>query len=150
MRWIIWPPLLLAVVVVGTGGGVALETVSEDDKNFIATQFSRCWDFYARDKAVSSPIVMVRVALSSDGNVIQAARVDDPRYYSDRYFRAASDNAVRAVNNCSPIKLPEGKFGAMKDLLLTFDPMTSDRNALPAILDTFSAIMDWFRSGDTE
>ena len=52
------------------------------------------------------------------------AQVDQARYASDQFFRAAADSAVRAVRNpqCSPLKLPQGKYDDWKSISIRFDP----------------------------
>jgi len=112
---------------VTSNSNIASEPVSMSEKDYIAAQFRRCWNFDPGARDAGSLVVRVRVLLNSDGSVVQATRVDDPRYNSDNYFRSASDSAVRAVYACSPIKLPPGKYDALKDLLLNFDPRDSVR-----------------------
>ena len=141
--------LLAATTIICTHQAFASDPVTESEKESIATQFSRCWDFYARNKSADTPVVMVRAQLAPDGSIAQATRVDDPRYYSDSGFRLASDNAVRAVFNCSPIKFPQGKYDGTKELLLTFDPRTSGHTDLPTISTIFDSILDWLGAGDS-
>ncbi|HIJ63220.1 MAG TPA: cell envelope integrity protein TolA [Rhodospirillaceae bacterium] len=112
---------------VTSNSNISSEPVSMSDKDYIAAQFRRCWNFDPGAKDAGNLIVRVRVLLNSDGSVVQATRVDDPRYNSDNFFRSASDSAVRAVYTCSPIKLPPGKYDALKELLLNFDPRDSVR-----------------------
>jgi hypothetical protein len=38
------------------------------------------------------------------------------------YFVAASDSAVRAVQQCEPFSLPPAKYEYWKDMILTFRP----------------------------
>ena len=42
----------------------------------------------------------------------------------DRFYRAAAESAMRAVQNdkCSPLKLPPDKYDRWKEITLTFDP----------------------------
>lgn len=142
------PLLLAATIIICASRVIAADPVSESEKESIAAQFSRCWDFYVKNKSADTPIVMVRAQLNPDGSIAQATRVDDPRYYSDSGFRLASDNAVRAVFNCSPIGLPQGKYDGAKELLLTFDPRTSDNSGPQPILNIFDSIIDWLGVGE--
>jgi hypothetical protein len=112
---------------VNSNSNIPSEPVSMTDKDYIAAQFRKCWNFDAGARDAASLIVRVHVLLNSDGSVVRADIVDDPRYYSDTYFRSAADSARRAVYTCSPIKLPPGKYDALKDLVLNFDPRDSVR-----------------------
>jgi len=103
------------------------QPVSMAEKDYIAAQFRKCWNFDPGAKDAASLIVRVHVMLNADGSVTKADIVDDPRYYSDTYYRAAADSARRAVYACSPIKVPPGKYDSLKDLVLNFDPRDSLR-----------------------
>jgi len=103
------------------------QPISMADKDFIAAQFRKCWSFDPGAKDPASLIVRIHVLMNSDGSVSKAEIVDDPRYYSDSYFRSAADSARRAVYSCSPIKIPPGKADAFRDLVLNFDPRDSIR-----------------------
>ncbi|OIQ94317.1 filamentous hemagglutinin [mine drainage metagenome] len=98
------------------------QPVSMAEKDYIAAQFRKCWNFDPGARDAASLVVRVHVLLNSDGGVIRGDIVSDPRYYSDSYYRAAADSARRAVYACQPIKIPPGKYDALKDLILTFDP----------------------------
>jgi hypothetical protein len=112
---------------VNSNSNIPSEPVSMSDKDYIAAQFRKCWNFDPGARDAGNLIVRVHVLLNSDGSVVRADIVDDPRYYSDNYFRSAADSARRAVYTCSPIKLPQGKYDALKDLVLNFDPRDSVR-----------------------
>ncbi|WP_241911517.1 energy transducer TonB [Telmatospirillum siberiense] len=112
---------------VNSNSNIPSEPVSMTDKDFIAAQFRKCWNFDPGARDAGNLIVRVHVLLNSDGSVVRADIVDDPRYYSDNYYRSAADSARRAVFTCSPIKLPTGKYDALKDLVLNFDPRDSLR-----------------------
>lgn len=112
---------------VNSNSNIPSEPVSITDKEYIAAQFRKCWNFDPGVRDAANLIVRVHVLLNSDGSVVRADIVDDPRYYSDSFFRSASDSARRAVYTCSPIKLPPGKYDALKDLVLNFDPRDSLR-----------------------
>jgi hypothetical protein len=65
-------------------------------------------------------IVKVLVHFNADGSLAKAPTVvnqnDDPA------FRAASENAVKALHACEPFKLPKDKYEMWKEMLLRFDP----------------------------
>ncbi|MDR3325796.1 MAG: hypothetical protein LBS66_00530 [Rhodospirillaceae bacterium] len=98
------------------------EQASMSDKDFIAAQFRKCWSFDPGSKDINNLVVQIHVLLNKDGSVTHVDIVEDPRYHSDNFYRSATDSARRAVLTCSPINLPSGKYEALKDLILRFDP----------------------------
>ncbi len=110
-----------------SNSNIPSEPVSLSDKDYIAAQFRRCWNFDVGARDAGTLVVRVHVLLNSDGSVVRADIADDPRYYSDSFYRSAADSARRAVYACAPIKLPPGKYDALKDLVLNFDPRDAVR-----------------------
>lgn len=90
----------------------------------IRQQFMKCWNVPAGAKNAHNLAVVIEVRLLPDGTVTSAELAEGrPRYYTDTFFRAAADSALRAVHLCSPLKnLPTGKYETWKYLELTFDP----------------------------
>ena len=90
----------------------------------IRQQFMQCWNVPAGAKNAHDLAVTLSVHLNSDGSVLGVELAEGrPRYYTDTFFRAAADSAMRAVNRCSPLKnLPTDKYETWKLLELTFDP----------------------------
>jgi outer membrane biosynthesis protein TonB len=90
----------------------------------IRQQFMKCWNIPAGAKDAYNLKVVVEVQLTVDGQVTAAELASDKaRYYSDTFFRAAADSAIRAVHACSPLQnLPSDKYDTWKHLELTFDP----------------------------
>jgi outer membrane biosynthesis protein TonB len=90
----------------------------------IRQQFMQCWNVPAGAKNAHDLAVTLAVRLNSDGSVLSVELAEGrPRYYTDTFFRAAADSAMRAVNRCSPLKnLPTDKYETWKFLELTFDP----------------------------
>ncbi len=90
----------------------------------IRQQFMKCWSVPAGAKNAHDLAVTLQVRLLSDGSVQTVELAEDrARYYTDTFFRAAADSAMRAVNRCSPLQnLPTGKYDTWKFLELTFDP----------------------------
>jgi outer membrane biosynthesis protein TonB len=97
-------------------------SISEEDA--IRSQFVKCWNVPAGAKDAKDLIVTLHITLSADGTVTAVTLAKDQgRYASDTFFRAAADSAMRAVHICSPLQhLPPDKYGAWRDMELTFDP----------------------------
>jgi outer membrane biosynthesis protein TonB len=92
--------------------------------DMIRQQFMKCWNVPAGARDAHSLIVVIDVEVAQDGSVLSAKLGrDEGRYYSDPFFRAAADSALRAVRRCSPLKnLPANKFDTWKQMEITFDP----------------------------
>ncbi|HIJ39094.1 MAG TPA: cell envelope integrity protein TolA [Rhodospirillaceae bacterium] len=112
---------------VASNSNIPSEPLSLSEKDYIAAQFRRCWNFDVGARDAQNLIVRIHVLLNSDGSVVQADIVSDPRYTTDSFYRSAADSARRAVYACSPIKLPPGKYDALKNLTLNFDPRDAVR-----------------------
>ena len=41
---------------------------------------------------------------------------------ADPTFRAVAESARRAVDRCSPLKLPPGKYAIWRDIVMSFYP----------------------------
>lgn len=98
--------------------------LSISEKDMIRSQFIKCWSVPAGARDADSLVVQLRVKVNQDGSVTDAKlAADEGRYYSDSFFRAAADSAIRAVWKCSPLQhLPPDKYSSWKDMELTFDP----------------------------
>lgn len=102
----------------------AQPTVSEQD--WVRAQIEPRWNFDVGARDPQSLAVDVRILINPDGTVVQAnAMVDQGRYASDSYYRAAADTARRAALAASPLKAPPGHpdfFREYPAITLRFDP----------------------------
>ncbi len=88
----------------------------------IQQQLRRCWRLDPGAHSAEYIVVEIRVVLNSDGSVQQAEIVDDARMVQDVYFRSAAENARRAINLCSPFRLPPAMYEQWRKLTLKFAP----------------------------
>jgi outer membrane biosynthesis protein TonB len=97
-------------------------TASELD--LIRQQIARCWNVPAGAREARDLVVEIRVVVDRDGTVQQATIVDQGRFGSDPFFRAAAESARRAFFNpqCRPLHLPAEKYAIWKDLVVDFSP----------------------------
>jgi hypothetical protein len=97
-------------------------TVSERD--LIVQQIESCWNVPAGAKDAQNLIIDIHIDVASDRTVTNVQIVDQSRYNSDPFFRAAADSARRAIQNprCSPLKLPADKYDQWKSITLSFNP----------------------------
>ena len=59
---------------------------------------------------------------AATGSVSKAEVVDDPRRGADPAYRSLAISARNAALLSSPLKLPEGSYETVKDIVLTLDP----------------------------
>ncbi|KJV69621.1 cell envelope integrity protein TolA [Candidatus Neoehrlichia procyonis] len=89
----------------------------------IRSKFIKCWTVPAGAKNIGSLQVIINVALSLDGKVINAEISDQYSYAHDHFFRAIADSALRAVYKCSPlIGLSKKHYNIWNNISLNFDP----------------------------
>jgi hypothetical protein len=87
-------------------------------------QLSQCWSMIAGARMAENLAVDVKLYMNPDRTVQSKMVVDQFRYFSDGYFRAAADSALRAVEDphCNPLDLPPDKYEVWKVITVTFDP----------------------------
>ena len=97
-------------------------SISEIDA--IRRHFEKCWNIPSGAREAGNLASEIKVRFNKKGNVIDARIVNVSRMKRDRYFRTASESALRAVLNprCQNAPLPENKFDKWKNLTLNFDP----------------------------
>ncbi len=90
----------------------------------LSRQLSFCWNALAGAKYAEDQIVAIRISVNPDRTVRDAQVVDQMRYSTDTYFRAAADSALRALRhpNCTPLDLPQDKYDIWKSITFNFDP----------------------------
>lgn len=97
-------------------------TMSEEDA--LRRQLEGCWNVPLGAKEAENLKVEIFMVINEDRTLRDAKVVDQSRYNSDTFFRAAADSALRAVRNpsCSPFQLPADKYDVWKTVTVTFDP----------------------------
>jgi outer membrane biosynthesis protein TonB len=98
--------------------------LTASEKDLIIQQIERCWSPPSGAKDARDLIVDIHIEVNPDGTVSNLQVMDAARYSGDRFFQAAADSAVRAIKNpqCSPLKLPPGKYEQWKTMTLSFNP----------------------------
>lgn len=97
-------------------------TISEFDA--LRQQLARCWNIPAGARDADNLVIEVQVEVNQDRIATSAKVVDQIRYQTDTFFRAAADSAVRAVKapDCTPLELPPEKYDSWKSMIVVFDP----------------------------
>lgn len=89
----------------------------------IQAQVARCWRVDAGAQRAEDLVVPIRVQLAPDGRLRQPPEIQDSaRMNRDRYYRAAAENARRAVLECQPFDLPSEDYALWRDMILNFNP----------------------------
>lgn len=98
--------------------------MSMSEMDLLREQLAGCWNLLPGARDAENLQVDVHVTVAPDKTVQTAEIEDRGRYNSDTFFRAAADAALRAVRSpdCSPLKLPDGKYDEWKSFTVTFDP----------------------------
>ncbi len=88
----------------------------------IQEQLRNCWRIDPGARGAEGIVVEIKVLLNQDGSVQRVEIVDVVRMVQDGFFRSAAENAKRAINRCSPFRLPPRKYEIWRQLTLRFDP----------------------------
>lgn len=89
----------------------------------IASQIARCWTAPVGATGAETLVVRIRIYLRPDGSLSdEPVIVDRGRMMSDNLYRVAAEAAKRAVQRCSPLKLPPEYYDLWRDVQLNFDP----------------------------
>lgn len=87
-------------------------------------QFRGCWNMLAGARNAEDIVVKINLVVRPDRTVQSARVVDQWRYNQDSFYRAAADEAMRAIrhSNCEVLDLPPDKYDLWKDLTFNFNP----------------------------
>lgn len=90
----------------------------------LSKQLSYCWNLGPGAKYAEELIVDIKITVNPDRTVRDAQIVDQIRYNTDTFFRAAAENALRALRHpyCTPLDLPTDKYDLWKSINFRFDP----------------------------
>ena len=87
-------------------------------------QLQGCWSLLPGAANADSMAVNLTISVNKDRTVRDVQITDKSRYQSDAVFRAAADNAMRALRHpdCTPLDLPIYKYEQWKTITINFDP----------------------------
>jgi hypothetical protein len=100
--------------------GEAQLSFSEIDA--LRRQIGSCWTLPVGIEGIDDMIVQLRIEVRPDRTVQSVAIEDQARLGRDPTFRAVAESARRAVDRCSPLTLPPGKYALWRDIHLNFRP----------------------------
>jgi outer membrane biosynthesis protein TonB len=100
------------------------EVLSISEMDALRQQLSQCWSVMAGAANSEDLVVALKVVVNQDKTVASTKVVDDFKYSSNPFFRAAADSAMRAMRNpkCSPLHVPDGKYDQWHEMTIVFDP----------------------------
>jgi hypothetical protein len=98
--------------------------VTSGEINALTQQLAGCWSLLPGAAQAETLAVRLTINVNRDRTVRNVMVEDRGRYQSDPFFRAAADNAMRAIKhpNCTPLDLPPEKYNMWKEMTLNFDP----------------------------
>lgn len=104
--------------------GEISQVITADELSAVRKQLTTCWNLLPGARNADKLAVELRIKVFPDRMVQSVEVIDTSRYKIDPFFRAAADNAVRAVRNpaCNPLNLPVNKYALWKDIIFNFDP----------------------------
>jgi hypothetical protein len=113
--------------VSATAEGQARRALGEAALSFgevdaLKRQINRCWALPVSVEGIEGMVVQLRIQVRPDRTVQSVAIEDQARLGRDPMFRAVAESARRAVDKCSPLNLPPGKYTVWRDMLLNFYP----------------------------
>jgi hypothetical protein len=85
-------------------------------------QIGRCWTLPVGADRIEGMVVKLRIQVRPDRTVQQVTIQDQGRMDGDPAFRAVAESARRAVDRCSPLQLPPGKYTIWRDIVMSFYP----------------------------
>jgi outer membrane biosynthesis protein TonB len=100
------------------------QAMTAGEVNAMIRQIQGCWSILPGAAKAETLAVVVQIMMNPDRTVRAVSIADTARYQSDPFFRAAADNAIRAVKHpdCTPLDLPPNKFDTWKEIEFNFDP----------------------------
>ena len=92
------------------------------DIDRLRAHLSKCWDPPIGAAGSDTLIVDIIVSLDRDGRVLSAKVDNKLRFNTDRIYKVAAEEAIRATRECSPLPLPPEKYEQWKSFVFVFDP----------------------------
>jgi colicin import membrane protein len=80
------------------------------------------WNVLSGGASAQETVVKIRIRLNPDGTLSTPPEIKPPPGTPTPYFRAISESALRAVQECEPYDLPPDLYDHWKDLLVSFSP----------------------------
>jgi colicin import membrane protein len=100
--------------------------LSASERGLIQQTIKSCvqprWNVLSGGASARETVVKIRIRLNPDGTLSAPPEVKPPPGTPTPYFRAISESALRAVQECEPYDLPPDLYDHWKDVLMAFSP----------------------------
>ncbi|HEY8963053.1 MAG TPA: energy transducer TonB, partial [Alphaproteobacteria bacterium] len=98
--------------------------MSMSEMDALRAQLAQCWRVLPGARDAATLVVDIEVTVGPNKIVQSSHIVDQLRYNSDSFFRAAADSALAALRSptCTPLDLPSDKYDQWKNMTVRFDP----------------------------
>lgn len=97
------------------------------EKEAVVRQIGNQWSIPEGLVGVDEMQVTLRIEVNPDRTVRSVQTIDEGNYRRDPRFEALARSAEAAVRLASPLDLPQGKYGAWREMQLTFSPLVANR-----------------------
>ena len=124
----------------GTGRGAATDGRARDaigeaplsfsEIDALRRQIGSCWTLPVGVEGIDDMVVQLRIEVRPDRTVQNVAIEDQARLGRDPTFRAVAESARRAVDKCSPLTLPPGKYALWRDIAAELPPRGRDQRLI--------------------
>jgi hypothetical protein len=113
-----------------TAEGQARRALGEAGLSFseidgLRRQIGRCWTLPVGVEGIGDMVVQLRIQVRPDRTVQSVTIEDQGRLGRDPIYRAVAESARRAVDKCSPLNLPPGKYAVWRDIVMKFYPQAA-------------------------
>lgn len=112
-----WPDVLASL---GMAEDSRPTTLSQEELDAVRAQAKRCWKIPAGWSDSRQVTVTIRFQLKRDGTVAGSPSVVS--FPASELGKSAALNAMQAVTECGPFRLPADKYEQWKDVQLRFEP----------------------------
>ena len=92
-----------------------------DEMDELREQIANCWNVPVGARGIENMIAEIAITVNHDKTVAAAKLVGGGG--RNNFYRAFSESALRAIQNpeCSPLKLPDGKFDLWRNITFVFN-----------------------------
>jgi colicin import membrane protein len=80
------------------------------------------WTVLSGGASAQETVVKIRLRFNQDGTLSAPPEIKPPPGAPTPYFRAISESALRAVQECEPYDLPPDLYDHWKDVIMSFSP----------------------------
>jgi colicin import membrane protein len=100
------------------------QIISASERAMIGQVIKSCvipgWTVLSGGASAQETVVKIRLRFNKDGTLSAPPQITNPQ--GTPYFRAISESALRAVQQCEPYNLPRSLYEHWKDIIMNFSP----------------------------